>query len=136
MRGTAGHTSGVRADHLQACTVEACGDLLLTGPGTYNTDAVVGGDLHAHGPGATVRGGTLEIAGRLQCAELGAPGGARVRVLLPGAGGGTRLSAGIAHPGVEVVCGGRSIAIGDTTLNLAVGFDDENRVVSSGGSPG
>jgi hypothetical protein len=104
---------------------------VLTGAGTYNVDASVGDDLRALGAGATVRGGTLHVGGRLLTTELGAPGGAPVKIVLEGAGGGERLRAGVAHPGVEVVCGTRRMAIETTVLNLSVGIDEENRVVSS-----
>jgi hypothetical protein len=43
-----------------------------------------------------------------------------------------RLRAGVAHPGVEVLCGGRRVVIDAKTLNLTVGFDEENGVVRSG----
>ena len=131
MRATSGRTSGVEAAYMQACRVEARGSLVLTGAGTYNVDATAGGDVRALGPGATVRGGAIHVGGRLLTTELGAPGGAPVKVVLEGSGGRERLLAGVAHPGVEVVCGDRRIAIGAAALNLSVGFDEENRVVSS-----
>ena len=131
MRAGCGRTSGVEAAYMQACRVEVRGSLVLTGPGTYNVDASVGEDLRALGAGATVRGGALHVGGRLLATELGAPGGAPVRVVLEGAGAGERLRAGVAHPGVEVVCGNRRMRIEAAALNLSVRIDEENRVVSS-----
>jgi hypothetical protein len=43
-----------------------------------------------------------------------------------------RLVAGLAHAGVEVVCGGRLVTIEAATLNLSLAFDEENRVTRSG----
>ncbi len=131
MRSTAAHTSDVEAAYIQACRVETRGSLILTGHGTYNVEADIGGDLRAHGAGATVRGGTMRIAGCLVTTELGAPGGAPVRVVLEGASGPRRLVADVAHPGVEVRCASRTIVLEAAALNLSVGFDEENRVVCS-----
>lgn len=131
MRSTASHTSDVEAAYLQACRVETAGSLILTGHGTYNVDADVGGDLRAHGAGATLRGGTVRVHGMLVTTELGAPAGAPVRVVIEGVGGPRRLTADVAHPGVEILCGGREIVLTATALNLSVGFDEENRVVCS-----
>lgn len=131
MRSTASHTSDVEAAYLQACRVQTRGSLILTGHGTYNVDADIGGDLRAHGAGATVRGGTVRVHGMLVTTELGAPAGAPVRVVLEGVGGPRRLTADVAHPGVEISCGGREIVLESTALNLSVGFDEENRVVCS-----
>ncbi|MEQ9336315.1 MAG: hypothetical protein RJQ03_03905, partial [Miltoncostaeaceae bacterium] len=123
----------VRAAYLQGCRVECSGDLVVTGGGTYNTDGLVGGDLVADAPGATVRGGDLRIAGVVRAGELGAPGGARVDIHLPGpARPGTRLVARLAHPGVEITIAGRSVSIAHTTLNPTVGCDEENRVARTG----
>jgi hypothetical protein len=73
------------------------------------------------------------VGGRVSVRELGAPGGARVLVLLEGSRPiPDRLRAGVAHPGVEVVCEGRRVVVDAKTLNLAVGFDEDNRVVRSG----
>jgi hypothetical protein len=133
MRHAAGEPADIAASYLQACRVEASGGLTLTGVGTYNTDVVVGGDLRADASGATVRGGELHVGGRVSVRELGAPGGARVLVVLEGRDGPhDRLRAGVAHPGVEVLCGGRRVVIDAKTLNLTVGFDEENGVVRSG----
>lgn len=131
MRSTAGQGSDVEVAYLQACRVQTAGCLTLTGHGTYNVDADVGGDLRARAAGATVRGGTLRVHGALVTTELGAPAGAPVRVVLEGLGGARRLRADVAHPGVEILCGGREIVLGATALNLSVGFDEENRVVCS-----
>ena len=131
MRSTAGHTSDVEAAYLQACRVQTAGSLILTGHGTYNVNADVGGDLRAHGAGATLRGGTVRVRGMLVATELGAPAGAPVRVVLEGLGGPRRLTAAVAHPGVEISCGGREIVLEATALNLSVGFDEDNRVVCS-----
>lgn len=130
MRSTAAHTSDVEASYMQASRVETRGSLILTGHGVYNVDAEVGGDLRAQGA-ATVRGGTVRVGGRLMTTELGAPGGAPVHVVLTGPAMGERLTAGVAHPGVEIVCGERAITIESTTLNLSVGVDEDNRVVCS-----
>ncbi|HMM49290.1 MAG TPA: FapA family protein, partial [Miltoncostaeaceae bacterium] len=90
----------VRLGHAQACRVEATGSLTITGPGTYNTDVVVDGDMSVESAGATVRGGTIGVGGRLCVGEIGAPGGARVTVTLAGPAGRTVcMEAGIAHPG-------------------------------------
>jgi hypothetical protein len=133
MGQAAGDPAHVTASYLQACRIEAGGGLTLTGVGTYNTDVVVGGDLRAEAAGATVRGGELRVGGAVRVRELGAPGGARVLVVLEGAHGGPdRLRAGVAHPGVEVLCAGRRVVVDAKTLNLAVGFDEENGVVRSG----
>jgi hypothetical protein len=121
----------VEAAYLQACRVQTAGSLILTGHGTYNVDADVGGDLRAHGAGATLRGGTVRVHGMLVTTELGAPAGAPVRVVIEGVGGPRRLTADVAHPGVEILCGGREIVLTTTALNLSVGFDEENRVVCS-----
>ena len=64
MRGTAGHTSDVRASYMQASRIRTRGSLVLTGHGVYNVDAEVGGDVLAQGA-ATVRGGTMRVGGRL-----------------------------------------------------------------------
>ncbi len=130
MRATAGHTSDVRASYMQASRVETRGSLVLTGHGAYNVDADVGGDLVAQGA-ATVRGGTVRVGGRLLTTELGAPGGAPVHVVLTGPAAGERLAARVAHRGVEILCGDRAITIEATALNLAVVFDEDNRVVCS-----
>ena len=62
------------------------------------------GTCAPHGAGATVRGGTLRVGGRLLTTELGAPGGAPVQVVLEGAGGPRAAArADVAHPGVEVL---------------------------------
>jgi hypothetical protein len=133
MREAAGEPADVTASYLQACRVEASGSLTLTGVGTYNSDIVVGGDLRAEASGATVRGGQLRVGGRVSVRELGAPGGARVLVLLEGSQPiPDRLRAGVAHPGVEVVCEGRRVVVDAKTLNLTVGFDEDNGVVRSG----
>ncbi len=120
----------VEASYMQASRVETRGSLILTGHGVYNVDAEVGGDLRAQGA-ATVRGGTVRVGGRLLTTEIGAPGGAPVHVVLTGSAMGERLQAGVAHPGVEIVCGDRAITIESTTLNLSVGVDEDNRVVCS-----
>lgn len=130
MRSTAAHTSDVQASYMQASRVETRGSLILTGHGVYNVDADVGGDLRAQGA-ATVRGGTVRVGGRLLTTELGAPGGAPVHVALTGPAMGQRLVAGVAHPGVEIVCGERAITIESTALNLSVSVDEDNRVVCS-----
>jgi hypothetical protein len=123
----------VRAAYLQACRVEASGGLTVTGSGTYNTDAVIGGDLDARAPGSTVRGGGFQVGGAVRVAELGAPGEARVVIDLTGPPRtGLRLSAAVAHPGVEITLAGHRVRIERTTLNLAVGCDEEMRVVRSG----
>ena len=133
MGEAAGGPADVTASYLQACRVEAGGGLTLTGVGTYNTDVVVGGDLRAEASGATVRGGELRVGGAVRVRELGAPGGARVLVVLEGAHGAhDRLHAGVAHPGVEVLCAGHRVVVDAKTLNLTVGFDEENGVVRSG----
>lgn len=125
--------SEVRAAYLQGCRVECSGDLMVTGTGTYNTDARVGGDLVADAAGATVRGGELRVAGAVRAGELGAPGGARLDIHLLGPPRpGVRLSARLAHPGVEIDLHGRSVPISHTTLNPAVGCDEENRVARTG----
>ena len=87
MRSTAGHTPDVEAAYMQACRVRTAGSLILTGHGTYNVDAEIGGDLRAHGAGATLRGGTVRVHGMLVTTELGAPAGAPVRVVLEGSAG-------------------------------------------------
>jgi hypothetical protein len=132
--GSAGAAGAeVRAAYLQACHVEASGGLTVTGSGTYNTDAVIGGDLVAEAPGATVRGGEFHVGGSVRAAELGAPGEARVVIVLTGPPRpGVRLAAAVAHAGVEIVMAGRQVRIDRTTLNLALGCDEENRVVRSG----
>jgi hypothetical protein len=123
----------VRAAYLQACHIEASGGLTITGSGTYNTDAVIGGDLVAEAPGSTVRGGELHVGGSVRVAELGAPGEARVVIVLSGPPRpGVRLTAAVAHAGVEIVMAGHQVRIARTTLNLALGCDEENRVVRSG----
>lgn len=123
----------VRAAYLQACQVEASGGLTVTGSGTYNTDAVIGGDLVAETPGSTVRGGEFHVGGAVRVAELGAPGEARVVVNLTGPlRPGLRLTAAVAHAGVEIAMAGHQVRIERTTLNLALGCDEENRVVRSG----
>jgi hypothetical protein len=126
----------IEVGYLQASRVQTQGSLILTGAGTYNVDAAVGGDLRAEAPDATLRGGALHVGGVLAATELGAPGGAAVRVVLEGDGGGRRLIAGIAHAGVEVLCGSRSIVVEAKALNFSVGFDEENNVVCSGDSLG
>lgn len=126
----------VRAGYLQACTVEASGSLVITGAGTYNTDAVVAGDLLAEAPGATVRGGRFTVGGVVRVAELGAPAGARVEVTLAGdREPGEYLRAGEAHPGVEIVVGHRRISIEHRTLNLVVAGDDNSHVTQTGEIP-
>jgi hypothetical protein len=133
MSATAGEPGDVRAGYLQGCRVEAGGGLVITGAGTYNTDAVVAGDLLSEAYGATVRGGELRVGGRVRVRELGAPGEARVVVVLEGPlAGRDRLTAGVAHAGAEIVCRGRRVVVDRTTLNLAVGFDEEEGVVRSG----
>lgn len=133
MERAAAEPADISASYLQACRVEAGGGLTLTGGGTYNTDIVVGGDLRAEASGATVRGGELRVGGRVRVRELGAPGGARVVVVLEGPlGGADRLRAGVAHAGAEVVVRGRRLVVEAKTLNLAVGCDEENDVVRSG----
>jgi uncharacterized protein len=123
----------VRASYLQACQVEASGGLTVTGSGTYNTDAVIGGDLVAEAPGSTVRGGSFHVGGAVRVAELGAPGEARVAITLTGPPRpGVRLAAAIAHAGVEIFMSGHQVRIERTTLNLALGCDEENRMVRSG----
>lgn len=125
--------AGVRAGYLQGCHVECSGDLVITGGGTYNTDARVGGDLVAESPDATVRGGHLHVAGAVRAGELGAPGGARVEIHLEGpVRPGPRLSARLAHPGVEITLHGQPISIAHTTLNPSLGCDEENRVTRTG----
>ncbi len=131
MRSAAGRGSGVQADYMQACRVEALGSLVLTGAGTFNVDAEVAGDLLAEAPGGIVRGGTLHVGGELRTEVLGSPGGAPLRVTLAGSGGLPRLTAQIAHPGVEVVCGDRTIVLETTALNFSVGHDEDNNVVCS-----
>lgn len=133
LRALASDPADVRAGYLQASTVEASGSLVITGAGTYNTDCVIGGDLMAEGGGATVRGGRLEVRGMVRVAELGAPGGARVEVHLSGQrGAGEHLHAGVAHPGAEILIGGRRISVERRTLNLLVASDDNSHVTRTG----
>jgi uncharacterized protein (DUF342 family) len=136
MRAGAAGRADIRAPYMQACHVSVEGDLLLTGAGTYNTHVVAGGDVRAEGSTATVRGGSLTAAGRVAAHELGAPGGAPVRVTLEGTAPGERLHTGVAHPGLDVLCAGSRIAVDATTLNFVVRIDEENRVVTSGQPPG
>ena len=137
LRSAAPASADVRAAYLQACVVEAAGNLIVTGSGTYNTHASVEGDRLAEGPGATVRGGAFHGGGAVKVAELGAPGEARVLVELTGpARPGVRLSAALAHPGVEIIVAGRELRLERTMLNLTVGCDEENRVVRTGESTG
>ncbi len=133
LRARSAAPADVRAGYLQASAVRASGSLVITGAGTYNTDAVIGGDLTAEAHGATVRGGRLEVAGTVRVTELGAPGGARVEVVLAGdREAGEYLRAGVAHPGVEIVAGGRRITIEHRTLNLSVAGDDNSHVTRTG----
>jgi len=129
----------VEAAYLQACRVQTAGSLILTGHGTYNVDAEVGGDLRAHGAGATLRGGTVRVHGMLVITELGAPAGAPVRVVIEGTGGPRRLTADVAHPGVEISCGGREIVLEATALgsrrDLRAYFSGQNLVLCVIGAP-
>jgi hypothetical protein len=122
----------VRAAFLQRCEVQATGDVVLSGRGALEAAIIAGGDVSVRAPGSTIRGGIVRAGGVVVAHELGAPSGAGLRVVLDGPRRGVRLVAGLAHAGVEVVCGGRLVTIEAATLNLSLAFDEENRVTRSG----
>jgi len=130
----AGAASGgdVRVHYLQGGSVTTAGSLLLTGLGTYNVEVEVAGDVLAEGSAATVRGGGIRAGGRIAVPEIGAPGGAPVRVTLEGARRGQRLATGVAHPGVEVVCGGSRTVVETRTLDFTVVCDEQMNIVTGG----
>ena len=122
--------SAVRTAYLQACDVEASGDLVITGSGIFNSTIFVGGDLWVEGGRSTLRGGHAIVGGAMHVHELGGDGGARMDVELQGRTvTPDRLRADVVHPGVHVTINEYPVVFEDLRQGVALGADEEGHLL-------
>ncbi|NLO89983.1 MAG: DUF342 domain-containing protein [Clostridia bacterium] len=94
--------SSITVGYAQHSTLEAVGDVIITGRGAYNTQIFAGGNVVVKNPKGFFRGGEIVAEGSVEIYELGSEGGAITTVSVPA---GQDIKYTVVHSGVKLKVG-------------------------------
>jgi len=96
------HRSSITVGYAQHSTLEAAGDVIITGRGAYNTKIFAGGSVVVKSQKGFFRGGEIVSEGSVEIYELGSAGGAVTTVSVPA---GQEIKYTVVHSGVRLKIG-------------------------------
>lgn len=122
--------STVTVGYLQNSSIEASGDVIVTGKGSFYSDVLAGNGFKI--PAGVFRGGDVTInSGLILAKEMGGPTGIATSAQITTEG---EITVSLMHPNVIVALGHQSYKFDDTTLQVKVRLEDGLLAVYSGGN--
>lgn len=113
--------SNIELSYSQASTIEASGDIIITGKGQYTSEMTALNNIEFTTPGAVCRGGTLSAGGEIKLKTVGSVAGVNTVIKVPKAG---RITADVAYNNT-VFCFGEKQRILEVSSKEVVAYLDK-----------
>ncbi len=95
----AGQQGNILIGYVQNCQLDASGDILIRGKGSYNSELTAGGSVRMVGQPGIFRGGQIRAGGNIEAGEIGSQAEIATHV---SAGRGALIKARIIYPNVTI----------------------------------
>ncbi|WP_238883188.1 DUF342 domain-containing protein [Clostridium sp. YIM B02551] len=112
--------------YAQDCRIQASGDIIFSGTGSYLSHVEALGEIHFKGNNSVVRGGVIKSEKEIRCKIVGSEGGGKTQLITGKKG---HIYADVAYIGTCLLFGLREYVFEEDSKNVHAYLDEDNELI-------